>query len=271
MAIRRVHPHDRLYLGFTTLCISRRDASRSASDRDKPQLGCLEAQAVRPHSCSSSTLCNPITLSLPLLSVDMLKRQRPSSPLPMVAEAPLAAEPSVDIEMLERVAKRTRHCAPLRRSYVEKNSVIRNYDTDGEEDQEDEGRSEYTRGQAKWQEQAGLYKTANTLLHDLHAEQRHRQLFSAKPSASIHHQQDTCCPSSHSLDSFAHSPLCVASKPHEETPLGTMSPHISSVHHGGLEHTEAQTVSSQYEDTNRFAIAPNSCLTLLSALFFVGS
>ena len=204
----------------------------------------------------------------------MLKRQRPSSPLPIAAEAPLAAEPSVDIDILERAAKRTRHFAPLRRSYVEKTSVIEGHDTDGEEDQEEEGRSEYTRGQTKWQEQAGLYKTANTLLHDLHAEQRHRQLFSAKPSTSAHrqHQQDTSRPTSPypgSSTGLVHSPRGVA-VPHQPS-FGELSYHISSSHLGVQEGAETQTVSSQSEDANRFATAQDSSSPPLSARLFTGS
>lgn len=183
----------------------------------------------------------------------MLKRQRPSSPLPIAAEAPLAAEPFID---LERVAKRTRHFAPLRRSYVQKDIVVVGSDTDGEEDQE-EGRSEYTRGQTKWQEQAGVYKTANTLLHDLHAEQRHRQLFAIRPSTSMHSQQGTHCAESTRPSSSmgpTHPPRVATL--HRELSFGAPSCHTSSNPCDGLGHAEAQTASSQYEDTNRFATCP---------------
>ncbi|EPT04141.1 hypothetical protein FOMPIDRAFT_1046019 [Fomitopsis schrenkii] len=184
----------------------------------------------------------------------MLKRQRPSSPLPIAAEVPLAVESFVDIDILERVAKRTRHFASLRRSCTQKGGVVEGHDTDGEEDQEEEGRSEYTRGQTRWQEQAGVYKTANTLLHDLHAEQRHRQLFAARPSTPLHSQQDPHCagsPNPGSSTGHTHLPRGVA-MPHREPSYGEPSCHASSNPRDAPEHAEAQTMSSQYEDTNRF-------------------
>ncbi|KAH9835752.1 uncharacterized protein C8Q71DRAFT_858601 [Rhodofomes roseus] len=182
----------------------------------------------------------------------MLKRQRPSSPIPMAAEAPLAAEPPFDIDLAERVAKRARHFAPLRRSsYAQKNAVVLGPDTDGEEEQEDDGRSEYTRGQTQWQEKAGLYKNANTLLHDLHAEQRHRHLFAAGPSNPPHPQR------------HPHHPMSSNPPPSMELrhPRGIAMPqpsaggpsyHTSSHAHGSTEQVEARIVTSQYEDTNRF-------------------
>ncbi|KAH9937489.1 uncharacterized protein B0H18DRAFT_199609 [Fomitopsis serialis] len=185
----------------------------------------------------------------------MLKRQRPSSPIPMAAEAPFAAEPLIDIDIAERVAKRARHFAPLPRGYVQKNNVVAGPDTDGEEDQEDEGRSEYTRGQTKWQEQAGLYKNANTLLHDLHAEQRHRQLFTAGPSDPAHtHRHSHHAATSHPSTSVGlrHPPHDTA-VPHPS--VSGPSYHTSSYAHGyTTEQVEAQIVSSQYQGTNRYVV-----------------
>ena len=195
----------------------------------------------------------------------MLKRQRPSSPPPPAAEALLAAEPSVDLDISERVAKRTRHFAPLRRSCVQKGDVVVGSDTDGEEDQVEEGWSEYSRGQTEWQEQAGLYKTANTLLHDLHAEQRHRQLFSAKPSTSSPHQQDTRYPASsypNSLPGLASLPRDVA-VPHRDAPSSETSRRTQSTPRDGF---KVQTVSSQYEDANRFANAHPRSLPISAKL-----
>ncbi|KZT74819.1 hypothetical protein DAEQUDRAFT_760828 [Daedalea quercina L-15889] len=176
--------------------------------------------------------------------------------MPMATEAPLAAEPFIDIDMSERAAKRARHFAPLRRSYVRKKSIIVGHDSDGEENQEDEGRSEYTRGQTKWQEDAGLYKNANTLLHDLHAEQRHRQLFAATPSYTTSSQRDLYHPTfSHATSSMnlKHwTQSMVMPHPERDPPLSSPMYHSSSHAHPSVDHVEAQIVSSQYEDTNRF-------------------
>ena len=109
----------------------------------------------------------------------MLKRQR-STPS-FVPDTYVPQEPSID--MFERVAKRRRHFAPPQVQATNKGKSpwwIR--DSDGEEDVEDD---EQTPGcsmpseHAQRLEHAGEYRHANSLLHDLHAEQRHRMLFSS--------------------------------------------------------------------------------------------
>ncbi|KAH9949023.1 hypothetical protein B0H21DRAFT_538675 [Amylocystis lapponica] len=183
----------------------------------------------------------------------MLKRQRPSSPLPS-ADIPLVPiEPSLDV--YERVVKRRRQFAPPRGS--RHGGGVGGTSDDDEEDVpgSPEGRSEYTRGTTRWQEEAGLYKTANTLLHDLHAEQRHRAIFSSHSSYGVarhsHTPLDTCSQtvasyetrlSAHSFDRTASTSLHVQD-----------IDRTTSLWNGRLvpEDVEVQNVTQRYEDTNR--------------------
>lgn len=101
----------------------------------------------------------------------MLKRQRPSSPSPI---SPETIVDDVDSDLYQPDSKRLKYFGSSS-SYGQgsHNEAVVN---DSESEVED-GREEYFQGRREWQTQAGTYKDANILLHDLHAEQRHRMLF----------------------------------------------------------------------------------------------
>ncbi|KAI0336033.1 hypothetical protein GY45DRAFT_1430212 [Cubamyces sp. BRFM 1775] len=190
----------------------------------------------------------------------MLKRQR-SSPS-FVPESPYAATPEPAIDVFERVAKRRRQFAPPldRTSH---NSWAMD-DTDGEEDVEGEessaGRqatSDPERGQRM--NQAGEYRNVNSLLHDLHAEQRHRMLFSSSLSQShlsmLHHTEPPYVAASadKTLPALSSNNLPTAPPPHEiRKAPSSFTISIPSKDAAMVDHVEVQRVIERYEDTNRY-------------------
>ncbi|KAI1797683.1 hypothetical protein LXA43DRAFT_1176993 [Ganoderma leucocontextum] len=189
----------------------------------------------------------------------MLKRQR-STPS-FVPDAYPPQEPSID--MSERVVKRRRHFPPPQsqsRAPDKGKAPWRGGESDGEEDvdvdEQAAGRSapsEYTQRL----QHAGEYKHVNSLLHDLHAEQRHRMLFST-----------TSPPAQLPLTSHGrphvdfHHPF--PSAPNQLAPIAPLAPHeshrtstsfmisIPSKDASIVDHNEVKRVTQQYEDTNRF-------------------
>ncbi|KAI0639195.1 hypothetical protein C8Q77DRAFT_1080040 [Trametes polyzona] len=192
----------------------------------------------------------------------MLKRQR-STPS-FVPDAPCVLPPAdLAIDAFERVAKRRRQIAPLpNRSTPNDANLWRFDDTDGEEDVEgDEHAADRPEAseQAQRMEQAGEYRNVNTLLHDLHAEQRHRILFSSPlppshfPSAHhgshFEHQHHPSVPSDKITPALSESPPHAHHEPHRHTPSFTISipTKVTSV----VDHVEVRRVTQRYEDTNR--------------------
>lgn len=182
----------------------------------------------------------------------MLKRQRPSSPIPS-SDCPVA-ERAIDVDILERLTKRRRHFAPPRYTSTTKNAQDSQDSSDDEEDREESpGSSSFARGLPHWQAEAGVYKAANTLLHDLHAEQRHRLIFSP-PSTTPH-----------VVSRSSHSP----SRTSDWTPpsrtdsavlhMGHVAPHPTGpakitpppYPETMVDEMEAKHVTQRYEDTNR--------------------
>ncbi|KZT06384.1 uncharacterized protein LAESUDRAFT_759556 [Laetiporus sulphureus 93-53] len=194
----------------------------------------------------------------------MLKRQRPTSPGPS-PDAAFSSEPALDHDLLERLAKRRRYFAHSRDDVLPKGRFDREAHDDGDVDEEEDvheerHRSEHAQGKAQWQEEAGLYKAANTLLHDLHAEQRHRMIFSSPTAPTCgtslsSHEPHLPQPSRQSPLFSTNAPN-IRNAPHESlmkhssdyvpdkaSTLLTMTPSIDEL--------EVQNVTQRYEDTNR--------------------
>ncbi|KAI0724345.1 hypothetical protein C8T65DRAFT_733982 [Cerioporus squamosus] len=194
----------------------------------------------------------------------MLKRQR-SSPS-FVPDAYPAADPAIDT-FEERVAKRRRQLAPQHPYSTDKGKAPwRPGDSDGEEDVENDeylDRPLAPSSQAQRLQQAGAYKHANTLLHDLHAEQRHRVLFSSlspPEHISIAHNHPRNHPElEHPLSSPSKLPPMVPEYGPLPVPSYESTKHTSSFtisipskDASAVDHVEVQRVTERYEDTNRF-------------------
>ncbi|KAI0670110.1 hypothetical protein C8Q78DRAFT_1080007 [Trametes maxima] len=192
----------------------------------------------------------------------MLKRRR-SSPS-FVPESPYVAAPDPAIDAFERVVKRRRHITPHDHSVVYGHEVRHGDDTDGEEDVEgdkhDGGQSHYPSGSHRL-EQAGEYRSANTLLHDLHAEHRHRMLFSSPhPFSEMptlhhrlhneHHHHIVDVPSTDKTLPNLTNVESPSLEYQKHTPSFTVS--IPSKNANVVDHVEVQRVTQRYEDTNRY-------------------
>lgn len=219
----------------------------------------------------------------------MLKRQRSIPSFVPVPDPYPTADPAIDM-FEERVAKRRRQFAPPHIQSVDKGKAPwRGGESDGEEDVEKDeqaGRLASSE-QAQRIEQAGEYKNVNTLLHDLHAEQRHRLLFSTS-SLPAHmpfaHEHAPAGPEPDHPFSPLHKSAATppAHGPHAAFPHGpqrhmpafTIS--IPTKDASVVDHVEVQRVTREYENTNRCAssalFCDILCLTvtagrLLGALF----
>lgn len=166
----------------------------------------------------------------------MLKRQRPSSPIP---GTPVADEKQLPDDLYEPMCKRRRFYAPSG-----PDDVVSGEQHDDEQHDVD---SMYIRKYGPhnvqgegWHKGAGEYKNANILLHDLHAEQRHRVLFSPHSSPSaipsyindiLNHQQPKAryAPSLPPIEPVSHD-LCADQD---------------------SESTEARVVAQRYGETNK--------------------
>ncbi len=194
----------------------------------------------------------------------MLKRQR-SIPSFVPGAYPIM-DPAIDT-FEERVAKRRRPLAPQHTHSMAKGKAPwRPGDSDGEEDVENDEAPPSE--QAQRLQQAGEYKHVNTLLHDLHAEQRHRVLFSsASPPEHIpiaHNHPGNPLELDHPLSSPntlapvvpEYAPLPVpAYESAKQTSSFTIS--IPSKDASVMDQVEVQRVTERYEDANRYV----SCLT----------
>ncbi|PCH33444.1 hypothetical protein WOLCODRAFT_135141 [Wolfiporia cocos MD-104 SS10] len=178
----------------------------------------------------------------------MLKRQRQPSPFP-ASDAPMAPEPTLDIDY-ERVAKRRRQLAPPNHSGFSPGSEHERAESADEETDLEETED---RRRARWHADAGLYKAANTLLHDLHAEQRHRLVFSSSFSPPL----ATTGTAAHTREWPPH-PQPLAHAPQHAPALATApldKNDLSCGDNGLLEEgstgEEARRVAERYEDVNR--------------------
>lgn len=157
----------------------------------------------------------------------MLKRQRPSTPPPHLPETQVE-DPS---DLYEPDSKRRKYFArPLPYGSNQATSM-----SDGEDSEDGDGASSSARGRLadrrrEWHEAAGQYKEANILLHDLHAEYRHRMIF-----ASPHD----------------HAPSHLSYRWTEENSEGVGGKNVNDADANRI-HAEAETVSQRYEDSNRF-------------------
>ncbi|KAI0082228.1 hypothetical protein K474DRAFT_1655583 [Panus rudis PR-1116 ss-1] len=178
----------------------------------------------------------------------MLKRQRPSSPIPLPMETQV--EDDWSSSLYEPDSKRRRYFAPPssrggRAGEADSDDVLDTSTEDGKEEETKEWR--YVSRKREWQETAGVYKNANSLLHDLHAEQRHRMLFSSSSSPQTrkwtHPSYDYSShvgKSDHSA--YAHNAI---------DPSSLASPDEHETAHGADEAMETETVISRYEHSNR--------------------
>lgn len=103
-----------------------------------------------------------------------------------------------------------------------------------------ETEAETTRPKEVRQEQAGIYKESNTLLHDLHAEQRHRMIFAANSQATLSISSRT--PSLQSEQQSRSLSLPHACKPSASDPSSDAR----------NDEAESQVVADRYEETNRY-------------------
>ena len=110
----------------------------------------------------------------------MLKRQRTSSPIPWSVEPTVEADAAPG-DLYEPSRKRRRYftTANLDKSLWtgSDNDTALEGELEVSEDKHGKRVERAANGVREWEQQAGQYKDANILLHDLHAEQRHRMLF----------------------------------------------------------------------------------------------
>ncbi|KAI0786019.1 hypothetical protein C8Q75DRAFT_298604 [Abortiporus biennis] len=164
----------------------------------------------------------------------MLKRQRPSSPSPISPGSLLEDDFSPDFYQPE-VKRRKFFSSNLPTKRTQENES--GEESDPEEILEHARRS-YSRG-PEWQKAAGLYKEANILLHDLHAEQRHRMLFAESSTHPAQHgwasgpPTQRMVPTRHTSD-----PTTAMSKP-ESLPSSA---------------EEAVNIMHEYENSNRSVV-----------------
>lgn len=182
----------------------------------------------------------------------MLKRQRPASPLPLQWD--VTEDGKILPEgLFEPLSKRRRYFESSRTgSYAEEQNDA--------EEQEDAFRSESSShairrephsGVREWQKDAGEYKRANSLLHDLHAEQRHRLIFSPTsplPSPLSYPDKDFV---SHNPAYAPHAGSPVNFSADQELPHPAYTPSSRGTPGDGVVLKEADVVSRNYVDANR--------------------
>ncbi len=183
----------------------------------------------------------------------MLKRQRqpsppPSSSVPFISDdIPISKRPRIQPPVLDGQAR---------------GRVWDDADDDGEEDVHDSF-PENQWPQAPQTLLSSEYKSANSVLHDLHALNRHRMIFSN--------------PNFNSIDPYGLSPTCITPQtkavmspilPHHhqdpapdhkssQTHLDYPSPNDASS--STTIHNEEQKVKERYEDSNKFVSFPFNC------------
>lgn len=202
---------------------------------------------------------------------NMLKRQRPSSPISFPEEDTVAAD------LYEPDSKRRRYFAPYASTSQTKRDSTYLSDNDSEDGEGRESkRREVFSGKREWHAAAGVYKDANTLLHDLHAEQRHRTLFASPQqhaSSSVNMLQAAyLSPYTHSraasqsvkgyVNLPADSSIGLPHRPLSgfQLPLGGARMNYDG--EGQNEEAEAEVVTQRYESSNRWVTSAISVLLL---------
>lgn len=187
----------------------------------------------------------------------MLKRQRPASPIPAPWDG-VEEEKNLPEDLYEPMSKRRRYFTSSSPSFASQETF-----TEHQHEQDDISSSNAAssswhpehgsrKGIREWQKDAGEYKSANTLLHDLHAEQQHRIIFSTSATT----------PSTTHSDTEARHRSAVQHQPTDGThsrgrapspsPRGSISPDRKPSPGAVEEEYEAQVVSQRYEETNRY-------------------
>ena len=173
----------------------------------------------------------------------MLKRQRPLSPSPLSPETSLE---DVHSDVYQPDSKRRKYFGPSRSSETRPRGCDEPtaYDSENEVD---DGREEYFVGRREWQTAAGVYKDANILLHDLHAQHRHRMLFN---TPTLVPQNDSCCESSHFSTTLS-GPARSKTPLFQHQGFVIPAPNVPAQELDQSGSIEAQRISHRYEDTNR--------------------
>ena len=149
---------------------------------------------------------------------------------------------------------------------------LRTGDSEAEEDVESSDQAaasgQAVSEQAQRLEQAGEYKHVNTLLHDLHAEQRHRMLFSTSspPSSNpvFHHftvypEPGHPFPSQTSKSDLPEFTLYPSNSPLPSKHMASFTINIPSKAQETMDDAETECVTHRYEDTNRYAHSGKCC------------
>lgn len=202
----------------------------------------------------------------------MLKRQRGSSPISFTPEPTLEADVA-PTDLYEPDAKRRRYFAPSRPG-ESGDGTYEEDDAESSDGMRTPGakRQEFREGRGRgkeWQKDAGEYGDANSLLHDLHAEQRHRVIFSSSspvqptsPPVYQHHaENDMLLHTSRTKgEPMLTYPLRNHSVQNELMKHTGDLPYSSFAEAGTSE--EASRVSQRYEDTNKY-VSPQFCVPLM--------
>lgn len=164
----------------------------------------------------------------------MSKRQRPSSPIPIPPETQVEDESNCG-EAYEPSSKRRRYFAPATPGDFQSRSAGEEYDSEDSESREGRSSLDRRRGSSTGRRDWGVYKDANSLLHDLHAEQRHRMLFSTT-------RTPLPCTATFTANPYTHSKVEPAV---QYTPLAYSAVQTDKM--------EAASVTNRYENSNRCA------------------
>lgn len=217
----------------------------------------------------------------------MLKRQRPASPLPSVSFGDAGTD-LIDISGTHG-AKRRRVFAPVL------DGALRGWGTMGaaafeeeypeEEEEVDELRSEGGNREGGLETRSGdregaveVYKSTNSLLHDLHTLQQFHRLASgsfssSSPRASAQQHRPPSPPQhTYSKGVLPH----ISERPHQSSHsnpsisgLGDQKCITTGTSAGGMD-PKVQRVKERYEDTNRYALYPFFFSHLISSFFSDG-
>ncbi len=191
----------------------------------------------------------------------MIKRQRGSSPIPFPSDPTHEADVAAT-DLYEPDAKRRRYFAPIHHGNWQGHQGADSVDADSG----DEVEAPVHDWRQRRPRDNGEYGKANQILHDLHAEQRHRLLFTSSPHSTnltpqYHQHYSKFDQSTSDADPYP-SPPKIKHPPEVGPPrnLSVAPPtskygyHSDSPMHGeGIASEEAALVSHRYEDTNRCA------------------
>ncbi|THH05108.1 hypothetical protein EW145_g5040 [Phellinidium pouzarii] len=177
----------------------------------------------------------------------MLKRQRPSTPPASMAEIPAHADIAYgEASGIRRNTKRRRVLAPA----LDGRQRGMRVDDEGWPDEEIDPTIFVTKDSAQqksgWEEQAGQYKHANILLHQLHLEHQWRaQSSNFASSSAFPYGNYSITSSTHYANKDAH--VVTSTQFHSDSRL--TAPGTSTTQPGPAE--ESSQVRARYEDNNR--------------------